>query len=1292
MSASSDTCDSDSFIAELKRLAYSRCRFTVFAGAGLSVGSGIPASGSFLPSYIAYCADKWLNKSWNPQVHEWPSLAECPPRFFERFVGTWTKRLLEPEWESQRGVILQALGAMQDWRDGIEFLSRARAPTDKHLLGPPDSTVLDSFFQHVVSGREPCLSHLMLAALSEQLRTTLVLTTNFDELIEAAFHRAGINLVPFDVHLNSGLPSARIVLDHNAIIKLHGTRFGLRANLSLDLPPTEEDRAAFIGYVAGEPVQDYLSATWRDSSPEVGILVGGYSASDERIQGLFREALQRMPHLHVFWVCHTPKARGDIELFFPGCSRQLHIAVGAFDLLAVRIYQELTGTLPPFGMFFPATWNLPEPVLIRGPAVEKYENFRERIRKEVIASLGSSDSCVVEVTSRSVVFGTYTACAELFRESNWLPGTSRNGPATESLWMDLDDVEDPDEIFFHVAAIMSRKMGVQDPLPDLPLRQFKSVSSTLRAKMFAGQLAKLNWVGTKTWIVFLNGRESPGQNPPVDAGDWRTEERDSGWLRNDLLDRWNEILMELRRNQSGYDAFQITFVVITCYDDYPWNGQRRRHTPLELDASLVEFSEDKVANDVCKWCRRHSVGETNCDLAREILVYALIHFDLVRYPAAIRRIMELCEDRGRLKDWPKDWEENRIETLGQWVEESLAELEKLKMFRRKPGGFIWMNFSLRQRLRDAIKLSFENQLTIQRLISRWYGRLFISSADPRAVFAAVNHALRCLEIWRVAKETKEKKDAVVPTLIGILRHCRIVLTTAEGQLKRRLSELVTDSNLKSLCELARRSGQDADVRLRDPLLAELAQFSDMLYRVCLAVWHVEEDLPDIVALGTELAKNGDSVCRVTVTPEDQLSVLDAAALHESFVRIREREYDKAREGLKNLLRKRLGLDYWRDPNRLFRRELETDVELTDWLKDCVEFTRGWLVMPSQTGVRIEFAIRLIRRLVYLSMHEGQAGFLAQHRGGKSKGANRILHIKLHEALGWCECGLELLRGYSGSDDSFVYHENARYRAHLGLIAARRASLCSEPLKQEAGFRRAETTLLDAEAFIIEFPLRDESLSRAIVLLRRAEMKILQQRSRSGFRDLHTHLLNETISPSDVEYDHKDLELSVRMADETWECLERAELLLALHRKNDWWLHLSFVLRVLTAESFCLTYWQWACRQDTMPTWPNPIGSKIKRFLDDGLNKPPSNFGQRDRFFLARVVESALNLKQLAALPRQTPLSKKWVPAEWNSIRRLSDGLLNSDPRGHQNSSTEVDAYADIVTKRIPRCFQDADMR
>src|SRR5262249_8303309 len=69
----------------------------------------------------------------------------------------------------------------------------------------------DVLFTSFEVGRNPTISHRYLAFLQRKLGIPLILTTNFDSLLERAFHQEGIFPKVFDVHRDAELPDAALV-------------------------------------------------------------------------------------------------------------------------------------------------------------------------------------------------------------------------------------------------------------------------------------------------------------------------------------------------------------------------------------------------------------------------------------------------------------------------------------------------------------------------------------------------------------------------------------------------------------------------------------------------------------------------------------------------------------------------------------------------------------------------------------------------------------------------------------------------------------------------------------------------------------------------------------------------------------------------------------------------------------------------------------------------------------------------------------------------------------------------
>jgi hypothetical protein len=100
------------FLSASGELTDRRCWFSAFVGAGISVGSAIPAAGQFLPSCIAFCLDKSLQGEWNSQDDNWPACSKCDAGFRDKFDGKWMLGAGKDTPKALRSLLPQAIGAV----------------------------------------------------------------------------------------------------------------------------------------------------------------------------------------------------------------------------------------------------------------------------------------------------------------------------------------------------------------------------------------------------------------------------------------------------------------------------------------------------------------------------------------------------------------------------------------------------------------------------------------------------------------------------------------------------------------------------------------------------------------------------------------------------------------------------------------------------------------------------------------------------------------------------------------------------------------------------------------------------------------------------------------------------------------------------------------------------------------------------------------------------------------------------------------------------------------------------
>lgn len=593
-------------IRQLTRERDAGFEFVPLVGAGLSAPSGVPIIREVL-SYLRRClamalgldhvnvwdpdapsagspSDEKLEffncRRWLPGRDEWPPFGD--PQIYDRDTVNWERRLEQVLTELRRRaeshpdrdcpeleVFQEGFGAAAEWRSLLLFLSRLRlrnpgspADTPNHalILGPPDLDIVDTFFLNVVEGKQPTLGHRMLARLVGPLRINTVLTTNFDELLEQSFAEMGNQLVVFDVHVESGLPPYRNMQHKNALVKLHGGRYGLRADYSLDKPPTDNDLRHFVSYLAARHIG---SSLWGERNKPIParrhLIVCGMSGADRRITLMVREAVQRLSGLRIFWIAFSEtdeeiarelerqcaELRNTDGLLRDDESPWFFIVRHHFPgLLFLRCFQGLTRSLPSSRAIFPSSPRLPVPpelietdrrVLLAGDAAPPPEadtslmpgvatsrsgdagsdaenrmaysdQIAARIKDCVSASVQARNwRRVVFVSgSRGQFLGASTAAAKTFGQEL--------DRGRQCVWIDLDEIASCNDLFEVVLHTVARKAGVTDWMPVLLLTEDSDVNQERVELEQLTEISRLTNNPNRDWVIFLNGRCGAGAN------------------------------------------------------------------------------------------------------------------------------------------------------------------------------------------------------------------------------------------------------------------------------------------------------------------------------------------------------------------------------------------------------------------------------------------------------------------------------------------------------------------------------------------------------------------------------------------------------------------------------------------------------------------------------------------------------------------------------------------------------------------------------------------------------------
>jgi hypothetical protein len=823
--------DAESFIWELKEERNNGFGFVPLIGAGASAPAGVPLIYD-IQKYLRRCIAMALGLAgpeeqyWNPRTDAWPPIDELhgvAPRDEDcrlRQEDNWfdvIKRVLEDRSRRTESssrtrdkvpipLLQEALGALAEWRSSLMFLARLHDDGKKISLRERDQEIIDRFFTYVVQGKSPTLVHRMLAFLANPLRFETILTTNFDDLLDDALRDLNIPLDVVDVHLQSGLPPYSSVRSRRTVVKLHGGKYGLRADYSLEAYPDFEDRRHFASYLLGQSIS---TSEWEQELDKAlpvrnHLLVIGYSGGDLRINALIRETLLRYSgRVKVFWVCYSDN---DVDRLVSqedgiitymskqslvGKSHTKSVAQSVqnafvvtrhsfLDLLFLQLYQDTSLGLPPAGVVFPSVAELPIPVTTdrSGEETKRFRLQREEDthdwesplpnafdRDKLRTCLDSaidykvdrwqgSHRCVV-VSSSKTVHGITSLASEVF--SKQMLAKQRH-----CVWLDTDDTATPDALFEQVLAAVALRSGVSDWVPMLLGED--SPNRTL-------ELARLTKRSSQKWVIFIHVRDGAGSNHTGLTS--KQGKRSNGWCDISekeaselaigaskaiaVTDRAKRValpctegFLELLRHICASECGNVTIVVL-CHDGPLFDRLLCEPVLLATSLKLSEekrqqkhpsYSIEKTIANAWKWA--------SCKHPSGRLRGTLRAADT---PIARKRFLHalvLCA-RTRYPSLLWSWAFHtpsssdglvRFELTHKWLEQ----LKDADVIRRKPGGFIWLHAGVRDGLRKKFR-NAGNGADIHHCLAEWYEKLFAASRDPMAVFEVVYHRCNAAARW-----------------------------------------------------------------------------------------------------------------------------------------------------------------------------------------------------------------------------------------------------------------------------------------------------------------------------------------------------------------------------------------------------------------------------------------------------------------------------------------------------------------------------------------------------------------
>jgi hypothetical protein len=292
-----------------------------FLGAGVSVGAGFPNTSRLIAYFakVQYSLEAAIYESRYPIVSDGVGTAEAtyerrPSAFIADFGWPDVGQLNADLWqwildkrssistpdEAVQRVLLQRLqdseseladlitqsgkrpALLGDWTALLDHLSEGQLD------------LIDALFSSLDQGRKPTRSHLFLTFLTQLMGIRVLLTVNFDTLLEESLSSEGLRPRIFDIHRDADLPNPILVRKQLSLVKLHGSAYGLRLGERVQYSLEEDARARIRAYVPNDAL----------------LVVIGFSGWERRMMHVIadfaRRGASRSSHTQVLWVTVTP--------------------------------------------------------------------------------------------------------------------------------------------------------------------------------------------------------------------------------------------------------------------------------------------------------------------------------------------------------------------------------------------------------------------------------------------------------------------------------------------------------------------------------------------------------------------------------------------------------------------------------------------------------------------------------------------------------------------------------------------------------------------------------------------------------------------------------------------------------------------------------------------------------------------------------------------------------------------------------------------------------------------------
>ncbi|MCW1926386.1 SIR2 family protein [Luteolibacter arcticus] len=671
----------------------------------------------------------------------------------ERIIFTHSK-----SETSHAAICEMAIRALSDWRATLHFIAMLRyvktVSGSRLSIGDVDLSVIDRFNVHITKNRKPNLTHQMIAQLAMSARIRIILTTNFDRLIENAFESFGRPVSNIPVGIHGGLPHPDLVHANDCLVKLHGDCHETRADYSLDDPPSGEDKRRFFHYVRGDyPDSDDASGSHRYIPSQ--LLVVGYSGSDRRCNDMIKYVLDSDERAKIYWVCHSKR---DIERLSGSFNesdytsdRIIATQTERPDLLLYDIYQKLNLTLPSPGV----TYHFPDRVIPARSPLPKDEDLRvaegdaETIEGLLSTKHEDHRGAIVILKGKSGVLTVIHQTFELLRTK----GKHR-------IWLELEDFSDAASVGAEIRTGVSVRtgslpLGHLKPLPRAIIdreanpgatkvqREKKSADIIEAWKTYFSESCKELGITAGMWTVGLYGRNGAGGCSGWDGihKTWEAEEYEElqELIRGLSKAGFNILYAPYTRERDARDKERLATLDELRVTPSKWvqDNEIRENLPrpawdsISPDVTPLVMDDPVPGENVfIHQCRYRQPKQLNMErVIREVSAHILeLHtgvdgtgglgykkMDRDRWLEGVRALYSATLFRqsrhfsafindavyrcpNQFNTDRDDNDETRQATIQKWI----GDLKEYGVFYTKPGGFAWAYRDVRLGIRNVI--------------------------------------------------------------------------------------------------------------------------------------------------------------------------------------------------------------------------------------------------------------------------------------------------------------------------------------------------------------------------------------------------------------------------------------------------------------------------------------------------------------------------------------------------------------------------------------------------------------